>query len=162
MPRIQRQSSSYTLGVWCHSASTLEHFAATWWEGVWRCWLWLLDNDSCLQVTRMQASSRRLILPRHAGINHHSNRGGHVAAWHNIYCHLYFFNFWSLNTKCESVFGEELFLYLNQYLDIIFGEEESKTLRITKRPFFCVTMYSIPLFEFVKFEKIRWVKLEVT
>ena len=44
--------------------------------------LWLLDSGTCLQVTRMQASSWRLILLRHVGINHHSNRGSHATAWH--------------------------------------------------------------------------------
>ena len=42
--------------------------------------LWLLNNGTHFQVTRIQASTWRLLLLRCVGINHHSNRGGHATA----------------------------------------------------------------------------------
>ena len=69
-------NSNMLLLLYCWSMTSYNtHFGAS-------IKLWLLDNQSGLQVTMIQASTRRLILLRHVSINHHSNGGGHATAWH--------------------------------------------------------------------------------
>ena len=36
-PWVQTRFSFYTIGEWCHSASTLERSAQMWWEMIWKC-----------------------------------------------------------------------------------------------------------------------------